>query len=106
MSVLRHIDPFGTVRMHMPASLRPCMGATAFADSMGSGVTFRVWAPFADAVFVAGDFNGWSESANPLYAEGNGYWSVDVSTAAVGSQYKFVLIGADTATTHSRPGAG
>ena len=82
----------------MPASLRPCMGATAFADSMGSGVTFRVWAPFADAVFVAGDFNGWSESANPLYAEGNGYWSVDVSTAAVGSQYKFVLIGADTAT--------
>ena len=33
----------------MPASLRPGMGATAFSDSLGSGVTFRVWAPFAGA---------------------------------------------------------
>jgi 1,4-alpha-glucan branching enzyme len=82
----------------MPASLRPGMGATAFSDSLGRGVTFRVWAPFAGAVFVAGDFNGWSESANPLYAEGSGYWSVDASTAAAGSQYKFVLTGAGTAT--------
>jgi 1,4-alpha-glucan branching enzyme len=75
----------------MPASARPCMGATPYADSSGSGVTFRVWAPFASSVAVAGDFNQWSQSAHPLYSEGNDFWSVDVPAAAVGSQYKFVL---------------
>ena len=67
------------------------MGATPYADSSGSGVTFRVWAPFAAALNVAGDFNVWSPAATPLTAEGNGYWSADVAAAAVGSQYKFVV---------------
>lgn len=74
----------------MPSSSRPFMGATPYLDS-GGGVTFRVWAPFASTVAVAGDFNAWTPSTNPLYSEGNGYWSVDVPAAAVGSQYKFVL---------------
>ena len=39
-------------------------------------VTFRVWAPNADKVFVAGSFNNWSESEIPLEIEENGYWSV------------------------------
>ena len=75
----------------MPASARPYMGATVYSDAAGAGVTFRVWAPFAAAVAVAGDFNGWSPAANPLFSEGNGYWSVDVPAAGVSSQYKFVL---------------
>src|ERR1700730_9191928 len=74
----------------MPSSSRPFMGATSYLDS-GGGVTFRVWAPFASTVAVAGDFNAWTPSTNPLYAAGTGYWSVDVPAAAVGSQYKFVL---------------
>jgi len=74
----------------MPSSSRPFMGATPYSDS-GGGVTFRVWAPFASAVAVAGDFNAWTPSANPLSLDGNGYWSADVPTAAIGSQYKFVL---------------
>lgn len=78
----------------MPASSRPFMGATPYPDS-GGGVTFRVWAPFASAVVVAGDFNAWSLSLNPLFSEGNGYWSVDVPAAAVGAQYKFVLTNPD-----------
>lgn len=75
----------------MPASTRPYMGAIPYADASGSGVTFRVWAPFASAVAVAGDFNGWSPSANPLYSEGNEFWSADIATARIGSQYKLVL---------------
>src|SRR5580698_10331182 len=75
----------------MPASQRPSMGAIPYADSSGSGVTFRVWAPFAAALNVAGDFNAWSPSATPLYAEGNGCWSVDAPGAALGSEYKFVV---------------
>lgn len=46
------------------------MGALPFAG----GVFFRVWAPHADSVAVIGDFNDWSESANPLSSEGNGFW--------------------------------
>lgn len=73
------------------------MGAIAYADSAGTGVTFRVWAPFAASVAVAGDFNSWSQSAHPLYPETGGYWSVDVGAATVGSQYKFVLTHAGAA---------
>src|SRR5262245_4603410 len=71
----------------MPASQRPFMGATPY----DGGVTFRVWAPFAPSVAVAGDWNGWSTAAHPLTPEGNGYWSADVAEAAVGQQYRFVI---------------
>jgi 1,4-alpha-glucan branching enzyme len=64
------------------------MGATPFAN----GVTFRVWALFADSVNVAGTFNGWSTEANSLYAEGGGYWSADVPGAGIGDEYKFVIV--------------
>jgi 1,4-alpha-glucan branching enzyme len=71
----------------MPASIRPYMGATPY----DAGVTFRVWAPFATQVAVAGDFNAWSPTQNPLYSENNGYWSADVPGATVGNQYKFSI---------------
>ncbi len=63
------------------------MGATPYPG----GVTFRVWAPFADAVYVAGEFNNWQPPANPLALDAAGYWSVDVEGAAPGQQYKFVI---------------
>src|SRR5947209_12046567 len=75
----------------MPVSQRPGMGAIPYDDQNGPGVTFRVWAPFADEVSAAGDFNGWSTSANPLFKEGNGYWSTDVPGARTGQEYKFVI---------------
>lgn len=78
-------------RNSMSASQRPFMGATPYQDNAGAGVTFRVWAPFAQQVAVAGQFNNWSPSVNALYSEGNGYWSVDVPGATVGQQYKFVV---------------
>jgi 1,4-alpha-glucan branching enzyme len=64
------------------------MGAIPYVG----GVTFRVWSMFADAVFVAGDFNAWSATATPLARDGtSNYWSVDVPGAVVGQAYKFVL---------------
>ena len=75
----------------MPPSQRPFMGATPYADQSGTGVTFRVWAPFANGVTVAGEFNQWSASADPLFSEGNDFWSVDLASARVGQQYKFVV---------------
>lgn len=55
------------------------------------GAAFRVWAPFASAVFAAGAFNQWSASANPFASEGNGYWSVEVPGAKIGDEYQFVI---------------
>ncbi|MGH8910343.1 MAG: alpha-amylase family glycosyl hydrolase, partial [Egibacteraceae bacterium] len=67
------------------------MGAVVYEG----GVAFRVWAPFAEAVWVTGEFNGWSGDDQPLASEGNGYWSADVPGVAVGSEYKFVLRNGD-----------
>jgi 1,4-alpha-glucan branching enzyme len=75
----------------LSVSQRPFMGATPYQDGAGAGVTFRVWAPFAQQVTVAGQFNNWSTNANALSSERNGYWSVDVPGATVGQHYKFVV---------------
>jgi 1,4-alpha-glucan branching enzyme len=55
------------------------------------GAAFRVWAPFAKSVAVAGDFNGWSITNNFLAAEGNDFWSADIDGVKIGDQYKFVI---------------
>ena len=70
------------------SSKQPGMGAIPYAG----GVTFRVWAKFASSVSVAGDFNNWSTTANPLAPDGSsGYWSVDVPAAKIGDNYKFYI---------------
>jgi len=68
-------------------SSNPGMGSIPYPG----GAAFRVWAPFASRVFVAGTFNHWSETSHPLASEGNGYWSVDVSGAKAGDEYKYVI---------------
>jgi len=68
-------------------SSRPGMGAVPYTG----GTTFRVWAPNATAVNVAGNFNGWSATAHPLYSESGGLWSVDVGGASLNQQYKYVI---------------
>ncbi len=73
------------------ASQRTGMGAAVY----DGGVTFRVWAPFADAVAVAGDFNDWSADEHPLAAEDGGRWSRDVAGVTPGSGYQFVVRSGD-----------
>jgi 1,4-alpha-glucan branching enzyme len=53
------------------------------------GVTFRVWAPFAQNVFVSGSFNNWAKS--PMDKEDGGYWHVEALNAQAGQEYKFVI---------------
>src|SRR5215212_1099840 len=68
-------------------------------DNLGAtphdgGTLFRVWAPFAHAVAVAGTFNGWSTAANPLARDGD-VWSAEVAGAKIGDRYKFVVAAAN-----------
>jgi 1,4-alpha-glucan branching enzyme len=73
-------------------SARPGVGANPYFGTP-AGTTFRVWAPNATAVRVAGTFNGWNSTSHPLVSEGNGYWSADVNYCYAGAQYKFVITG-------------
>ncbi len=86
-------------------SSRPGWGAAPYAGAGGTGVTFRTWAPTATSVHVAGSFNGWSATAHPLVKETStgGVWSLDVSSARVSNNYKFVIDGSLWRTDpHSR----
>jgi 1,4-alpha-glucan branching enzyme len=71
----------------MAISIHPGMGALPYPG----GASFRLWAPHASGVAVAGTFNGWDATAAPLTHEGNGSWSVDVPGVRVGDEYKFVI---------------
>ncbi len=72
-------------------SRREGMGARPYRDGGASGVTFRVWAPNAAGVAVAGTFNGFAEDVSPLAREADGCWSADVPGAKVGDEYEFVV---------------
>jgi 1,4-alpha-glucan branching enzyme len=79
------------LRPKATASARPGMGALPFKG----GTTFRVWAPHAEQVYVAGTFDDWRATAHPLTHEGNGYWSTDVPGARNGDEYRFVIVNGD-----------
>lgn len=61
------------------------------AIPLGNGVGFRVWAPNARSVAVAGDFNGWSQGGTSLASEEGGFWAAVVAEAALGHEYRFVV---------------
>jgi 1,4-alpha-glucan branching enzyme len=67
------------------------------------GVTFRVWAPHAEKVYLVGTFNGWSETSMPLSNEKNGYWSTDVSEAKVGDEYRYLIHGPESSYSRIDP---
>lgn len=69
------------------ASSRLGMGAKPYSG----GTMFRVWAPFAESVCVAGQFNGWDGAVPKLVSEGNGHWSLDYRNAVPGQQYRYVI---------------
>lgn len=69
------------------SAVMPGMGAIPHAG----GVTFRVWAPSASSVSVAGSFNGWQQPGRALEWEQGGMWAADVAEAKIGDEYKFII---------------
>src|SRR5579859_1479431 len=80
-------------------SSRPGMGAVPY----GGGVTFRLWAPNATGVGVAGDFNGWAAAGTTLAGEPGGLWSADVPGAVPGQAYQFLITTANATLTRVDP---
>jgi len=58
----------------------------------GGGAVFRVWAPNAVGVSVAGDFNGWSDFANPMTPLTGGVWEAYVPEAKEFDAYKYSVL--------------
>lgn len=72
------------------AVVEPIAGMGAMITK--KGVAFRVWAPNAKKVYVAGDFNGWKDNKDVLKSEGNGYWYGFVSKAKANDEYKYCIV--------------
>src|SRR5271168_101647 len=69
------------------------MGATL----VPGGATFRIWAPRATAVYIAGDFNAWKQTPGALLNQiGNGHWAGFVPGLQDGDQYLFYVNGTGT----------
>ncbi len=64
------------------AHLRQIMGVL--------GVSFTVWAPEAEAVYLIGDFNNWNTKSHPMRLLGSsGVWELFIPELEEGSLYKF-----------------
>ncbi|MFF8909942.1 alpha-amylase family glycosyl hydrolase [Streptomyces olivaceoviridis] len=78
-----------------PAGLMPRethMSADMGAVARPNGTTFRVWAPHAKGVEVAGSFDGWA-ARHPMAIDGGGCWSTQLDAAGPGDAYKYVVTG-------------
>ncbi len=61
-----------------------------------TGTAFAVWAPNAQGVRVAGEFNYWDGRAHPMRMLGSsGVWELFIPDIGSGSLYKYEVLGAD-----------
>ena len=76
--------------------LRPydMLGAAPACIDHVPGARFAVWAPNAQRVSVVGDFNSWDGCRHPMRLRREcGVWELFVPGVAVGSRYKYELLG-------------
>lgn len=67
------------------------MGAH-LAESEGvKGVRFAVWAPSAEMVSVAGDFNQWDVRRHPMRRRDGGIWEIFLPRVGAGAIYKYFV---------------
>ena len=63
------------------------------AKTQTKRITFKIDAPDAQAVFVAGSFNDWSPDAHSLKQDSKGRWQTRISLASGMYEYRFVVDG-------------
>ena len=68
------------------------LGARVITHEGKRGVAFAVWAPSADHVGVAGNFNGWDGRKHPMRRLGNsGVWELFIPSLKAGELYKYEI---------------
>ena len=60
---------------------------------VGDGVIFSAYYPQAKSVHLAGDFNNWQPSKNPMQNIGSGMWQCKVSLSRGTYRYRLVVDG-------------
>ncbi len=69
------------------------MGARFITHQGTEGVAFSVWAPNAQSVRVAGDFNYWQGRQHPMRRMGSsGVWELFIPAIRPGARYKFEVV--------------
>ena len=65
------------------------------AHKTDDGYVFRVWAPNADRIFLAGDFNNWGEDAPLERISEGGIWEITLGNDRIstGNKYKYKIYG-------------
>jgi 1,4-alpha-glucan branching enzyme len=56
-------------------------------------ITFKLVAPEAEQVLLAGNFNGWDEISTPLKRDAKGVWKAQVSLEPGRYEYRFRVDG-------------
>ena len=66
------------------------------------GWVYREWAPAADALYLAGNFNNWSWTDTPMTNVGNGNWELKLSDEVIhlGSRVITIVKNGDKLTQH------
>jgi hypothetical protein len=71
-----------------------CFAQCAACPTVTYSVTFQVdmtgRTVSANGVHIAGSFQGWNPSANPLINQGNGIWATTINGIAGNIEYKFI----------------
>ncbi|MGC4051817.1 MAG: 1,4-alpha-glucan branching protein GlgB [Paludibaculum sp.] len=67
------------------------MGAHLTEVNGTAGVRFAVWAPNAEMVSVAGDFNQWDVTRHPMRRRDSGIWELFVPGIGEGEIYKYFV---------------
>lgn len=67
------------------------MGAHITAVDGIPGVRFAVWAPNAEMVSVAGDFNQWDTARHPMRRRDSGIWELFIPNIGEGEIYKYFV---------------
>ena len=98
----RHAPTIGELDLHLIGEGRHeelwrVLGAhlTSVSGDLGTshGVSFKVWAPNAQAVRVVGDFNHWSGVGHAMRVMGStGVWELFIPEISVGNKYKFEIL--------------
>jgi 1,4-alpha-glucan branching enzyme len=81
----------GNSVIDVAASAKASTNAAAAASSSGTAFTYAD--STAKTVFIAGDFNQWSATANPMQKDPSGLWTAAIPLKSGKYQYKFVVDG-------------